>query len=270
MLRLLAGRLPAPVRVELLRCYETPASLYLISDLTLLPDAPTPGPSLASLMLDYLEKKKEELPGVEVTTNAIASDAPTAILERAESSDLVLMASPGRGGLGRWLMGSVANKVTRGATKPVLVIGAKAIGKEERLPAKVERILVGLDGSADSERALQRAADIAHHLEASLILYRGVTQTTVFHEVVAEANRKEMELAQTYVDNLASQLRGLVKVETAVREAFSSAGIVEHAAETKADLIVVGSHGRSGLVRWIIGSQAERALHDAHCPVLLA
>jgi nucleotide-binding universal stress UspA family protein len=180
------------------------------------------------------------------------------------------MASHGRGGLGRWLMGSVANKVTRGATKPVLVIGAKAIGKEERLPAKVERILVGLDGSADSERALQRAADIAHHLEASLILYRGVTQTTVFHEVVAEANRKEMELAQTYVDNLASQLRGLVKVETAVREAFSSAGIVEHAAETKADLIVVGSHGRSGLVRWIIGSQAERALHDAHCPVLLA
>lgn len=161
LLRLLADRLPSPVAVELLRCYESPAQQYLISDLTLLPSAPPSGPSLSSLMDDYLERKKAELPGLAISTNAVAADAASGILERAEHNDLILMASHGRGGLGRWLMGSVAHKVVRGATISVLVVSATALSVEPTGPPQIGRILVGWDGSDCAERALQRAADLA-------------------------------------------------------------------------------------------------------------
>lgn len=269
MLRLLADHLPAPVQIELARCYEPPAQQYLISDLTLLPTLPDSGPSLPSLLLEYLDKRKEQLSGLNVTTNALAADAAAGILERCEHNDLVLMASHGRSGLGRWLMGSVAHKVSRGATIPVLVIGSKLLSQETSTPVRIAKILVALDGSPCAERALQRAADWAHHLGASLILYRGVTQTTVIHELVARANQEKMDDAKAYLERLAATVSGLVKVEVAIREAQSSAGVVECAAEHEADLIVVGSHGRSGLVRWTVGSQTDHVLHHAPCPVLV-
>lgn len=270
LLRLLADRLPSPVGVELVRCYEPPSEQYLISDLTLLPAVPTETtPSLASLLDEYLDKRKALLPDLKVSTRTEVGEAASGILARAEHSDLILMASHGRSGLGRWLLGSVAYKVARGATIPVLVVGAQALEEAPSEPVEIKRILVGLDGSPCADRALQRAADMAYHLRAELLLYRGVRLTTAVHEMVARANQEKLEAARVYLEERAAALRDLVPVEIEVREAGSSAGIVECAGDTGVDLVVVGSHGRSGLVRWAVGSQTDHALHYSPCPVLV-
>ncbi len=60
-----------------------------------------------------------------------------------------------------------------------------------------------------------------------------------------------------------------MEIENHAREASGAPGIVDFAAESEADLIVMGSYGKSGLSRWVLGSATERVLQKAHCPVLV-
>jgi nucleotide-binding universal stress UspA family protein len=142
------------------------------------------------------------------------------------------------------------------------------------------RVLVPLDGSALAERALGPAAGLARAggSAAQLILMRAPVPTQLFfaaeggygllypEQSLAEAN----EAAAAYLESVrAAQATAGCAARSVLLEGDAAGAIVDAASEERADLIVMSSHGYSGLARWLLGSVAEKVLHAAPCPVLV-
>lgn len=135
---------------------------------------------------------------------------------------------------------------------------------------KLTKILVPLDGSSRAAVAIDTAIDLAA-APCSLVLLRaaeahalpGVDPTEMQVSVVREAE----EYLASVRDDLAK--RGITKVETSVWYGAAAHAIIEGARLQKADLIVMSSHGRSGLGRLILGSVAESVLRGTTVPVCI-
>lgn len=136
---------------------------------------------------------------------------------------------------------------------------------------KLDVILVPLDGSELAEAALPRAAELARESGAKLLLVRAA-QAHVFPGVdPTEAQVHVVEEAEQYLAGVAARLRadGVADVETSVWYGPPALSIVEAARLRRADLIVMTTHGRSGLGRLILGSVAESVLRGTTTPILL-
>lgn len=143
-----------------------------------------------------------------------------------------------------------------------------------------QRILVPLDGSELAERALLCAKELAVQLGASLTLLRvvnslelaaaqpfsGYLPAEVYDAAFEDARRAAREYLETIGNRLAAE--GL-KVDWVMRTGDPAGEIVEHGLEGHADLVVMSTHGRSGLGRWVYGSVADRVLRGGTIPVLL-
>jgi len=137
----------------------------------------------------------------------------------------------------------------------------------------MKRILVGLDGSQRAEGVLQTAADLARATGGKLILYRAVG---VPHEIPVEAYSMTpaslAELlerdAQKYVDGVAAKMPAGMVEATIVHVGTPWQGICTAADERRADIIVIGSHGYSGIDR-VIGTTAAKVVHHATQSVLV-
>lgn len=266
-LRLLSKAIPL-CEIELLRSFELPATIYLIPELAVPATALLTNNELTEAIKSYLEDKVSQLGLERVTSTVTMADPATEILSRGDSTDMIVMASHGRGGLGRWLMGSVTTKVTRGTSVPVLVVSAKCIANPAEKSVQIKKILSAFDGSEASQRAALKAAKLAKLFDAKLYLYQGLGLVALPSTVVMEANEAALKLAYEEMLLFAQQLNE-VEVQVETREVTTKTGIVEYAEEVDADLIVMGSHGKSGLERWMLGSETEHVLHYAHCPVLI-
>jgi nucleotide-binding universal stress UspA family protein len=139
------------------------------------------------------------------------------------------------------------------------------------------RIFVPLDGSPLAEGALDMAALLARRVkiarptfEPTIILFRAIDLALWLDVDVELARSRPAELAKAYLEEQAESLRqqGLA-VETAVRVGNPVEEIVEQALARQADLILMTTHGRTGLARWALGSVAERVARAAAMPVLL-
>ncbi len=126
-----------------------------------------------------------------------------------------------------------------------------------------KRILVPLDGSDFSERALAHAVEIARSSKASLDLVRVVRMAPHSLEAAGAVPdmTSELDEAAEYLAGLAGRLtdQGL-KVATEIRRGDVAEELLEHAAACQCDLIVMSTHGRSGIARWVYGSVADRVL----------
>lgn len=138
------------------------------------------------------------------------------------------------------------------------------------------KLLVPLDGSELAEAALPHAEQVAHHFSAEIILLRVVVSPYAVVApdlVLATPGLNMAELAahaQRYLDQVADRLRDRgLNVRTVVTEGPVAEVIIEHAEALGTDLIVMSTHGRGGISRWVYGSVAERVLQGAPCPVLL-
>jgi nucleotide-binding universal stress UspA family protein len=145
----------------------------------------------------------------------------------------------------------------------------------------VKTILVPLDGSPFSEQALEHAEKVARSYQAKVVLMRvgkviapealGIPELSqaFANELAAQQARKEAAAAN-YLDERAQKLlaHGL-QVDTLVRIGDAATQIVEAAETLKVDLVIMSSHGRSGLLRWVYGSVAERVLHHLRCSLLV-
>ena len=143
-----------------------------------------------------------------------------------------------------------------------------------------KQILVPLDGSALSERAIPHAVAHAHAMCRSLILVRAapppVTEGAIAWSAppsVAtwETWQTEIDVAQNYLWAAARRLEAEgLGIETAVLETEPAQGIINYA-ETHPEvaMIAMSTHGRSGLNRWVFGSVAERVIHAAPVPTLI-
>jgi nucleotide-binding universal stress UspA family protein len=135
------------------------------------------------------------------------------------------------------------------------------------------RLLVTLDGSALGEKAVPHAVALARAFGATLDLLRVVP--LALPEGPSDAGAvsalaQEADEAAGYLGSLRGELAAAgLDCRTSVRSGDVADEILRHAEEIEADLIVMSTHGRSGLGRWVYGSVADRVLRQAETPVLL-
>ena len=138
-----------------------------------------------------------------------------------------------------------------------------------------KKILVPLDGSELAKKALNEAERLAKYVGSEIILFQVVPFMPIYGspELVTPfiVDEKQKESAEKYLFNLAEELRKKeFKVTTMVRTGQQVAvEIIDYAKESGAELIVMCTHGRSGITRWMLGSVAHKVLSRGETPVLL-
>lgn len=141
----------------------------------------------------------------------------------------------------------------------------------------IKKILVSLDGSKLAEKALPYAQHLAQRFDAELVLVRVLQLSSDFFgmpsgvKTVREQVIRERVEAKSYLDQVLFQLRSRrLSAHAIIMDVNPPAdAILDLATEEAVDLIVISTHGRSGLSRWIHGSVATKVLQDAPCPVFL-
>lgn len=200
--------------------------------------------------------------------------AAPAIMEYAEDEgvDLIVMGTHGRRGVRRLLLGSVAEEVVRRADRPVLTVRKDG---DNGLPA-MERLLVPIDFSTYSRDALRHAIELARLYDARLDLLHVVEETLhpafyvggvqsiydVQPDIDATSKRRMREMLDdlTGVDSVHAELH--VETGRAARK------IVRFAERTRSNLLVMSTHGLTGLEHFMMGSVAEKVVRHVAAPVL--
>ncbi len=204
----------------------------------------------------YLEEIKSRADALGVPAEPMirrADKAYAAIVEEAQKlgADLVIMGRHGKHGFAKLLMGSVTERVIGLSPINVLVM-------PQKLPLPWEQVLIASDGSPYSEAAWEAALELIKRLEARLI---GVSVA-----------REEGELpeAEAIVQKMLMRAnRQGIPMEIRVSVGAPDDIIVQTALDKQANLIIVGSHGRTGLKRLLMGSVTARVIGQAPCPVLV-
>ncbi|HEV7237506.1 MAG TPA: universal stress protein, partial [Ktedonobacteraceae bacterium] len=141
----------------------------------------------------------------------------------------------------------------------------------------LKKILVPLDGSLRAERVLPVAACIARASEGSILLLQVVSPPIDYGSglapvpfVTGELIKAELKEADSYLKTVASsQVLTGIQTSTEVLYGFAAQQLLSTAQDESVDLIVMGSHGRTGLTRWILGSVAHKLTHESAVPVLV-
>jgi nucleotide-binding universal stress UspA family protein len=195
---------------------------------------------------------------------------------RETQAGLIVMGTHGRSGLGRLVMGSVAEAVVREASCPVLTVKFPA-GDEVERPAtsagtlSVRTILHPTDFSAEARGAFDLACALARDYGARLVVVHVKPIPPLLGSEFGAVFPPEP--ADVY-DSLRQQLSNMrpanagIPVEHHLLEGDAAGQILHQAADCKCDLIVMGTHGRTGVGRMLLGSVAEAVVRQASCPVL--
>jgi nucleotide-binding universal stress UspA family protein len=194
----------------------------------------------------------------------------------ADRGTLIMMATHGRSGLRRWLLGSVTEKVLRGTSNPLLLVRSSDKPQLDGLES-LSSIVVPLDGSELAEKVLPSVIDLAKKLHLEVILFRAYTvpyagAVGVYavdqDQLIAGIDINVSQYLQEKVDVL--RKAGLEKVSCASKEGLSADEIIKFARRTPDNLIAMCSHGRSGLTRWVLGSVTETVVRHCGDPVLIS
>lgn len=199
-------------------------------------------------------------------------------LARAEQAYCIAMATHGYGGLQRLALGSITDKVIRTTSTPVLVVRAGVTKPAGLLTLK--RILVPLDGSELAQQALPIATDLAAQSRTELLLLYAIENhiealTTVpnignpLRQLLNPAQIKAEEMSRRLNTQATELRRAQVPVTTLVEINTAADAIIDQAGQYEADLIIMATHGCSGLRRWTLGSVTNKVLRAADIPLLL-
>lgn len=196
-----------------------------------------------------------------VETRVVTGSPAEAIVAEAADASLVVMCTQGAGGGGRRVYGSVADRVSRHAPAPTLLLRG---GDDPVAEGTVRRIVVPLDGSPAAERALPMAATLARIMDAPVQLI------TICDEGDADASSssRHPETALARLTALVSRLgeQG-VPAAAETRTGEPAAELLQSI--VPGDVIVATTHGEGTARRWQIGHVAEKLLRQAAAPILL-
>jgi nucleotide-binding universal stress UspA family protein len=202
-------------------------------------------------------------------------DAASVIVDTAvaEDVDLIVMSTHGRSGFSRWMLGSVTERVLRHAPCPVLVI---------REAKPLTHILITLDGSVLSEYALGPGMEVASRWGSHVTLLSVESSDMLDPAYIADLEKAEIGLGtrtkedfyhrtEAYLQRMAKRLQEDLEqmVHIAPRTGPVANAILDFIDEGSVDLVVMATHGRSGLRRWVYGSITEKVMHGAHCAMLI-
>jgi len=204
--------------------------------------------------------------------------ADEVIAAKGEGGALTAMATHGRSGLGRVLLGSVAEKVLRSTRNPLLLVRA---GEETKTDgaADFKHVIVPLDGSELGERILPSVAELAKALNLEVTLFRAYHvpyESYAGDENISALNYDELmaamrDEAAAYLEKSAATVKkfGIEKVGCVTKEGLSADEIIDFGKKTPGALIAMASHGRSGVKRMVLGSVSEAVARHASVPVLV-
>ncbi len=241
----------------------------------------------ASHAQSYLERIAGRLRGEGLSViTAVPHREPSAGIVEEASKDpgtLIAMSSHGRSGLARWWMGSVADKVLHTADNPLLIIRSQA-----QAPAQdfaLERLVVPLDGSELAEQAIPHASCLASAMKLPVDLVRVTMSEKEYYQAmsmdmrvmppslpsfqtIAESLDGE---AHSYLQEVKARLlqQGAPDVEERVLQGQPADSIVDLVNSVNNSLVIMTTHGRSGVGRMLLGSVAERVVRQSNGPVLL-
>jgi nucleotide-binding universal stress UspA family protein len=195
------------------------------------------------------------------------------------SADLIVMCTHGRGGLRSRLFGSVAQQVVALGVAPVLLLHPTQTGGPS--PFACHRLLVPLDGDPDHEQGIRAASDLAHACGADLHLLMVVRtlltlsgERAVAARLLPGATSEALELTQqgaaAYLGHQVAQVQGAGLAASAeVQRGDPVSAIIQTARRIQADLVVLGTHGKTGLSAFWAESTAPRIADRAHIPLLI-
>lgn len=206
-----------------------------------------------------------------------SGDAGNEICQAAaqEHADLIVLASHGLGGLPHMFTGSTAEHVVRRAPCPVLTVRDSALRKKGEGVAvfNLKRIVVTTDFSQESKKAFPYALALARKFEATLILLYVVPAHLPIELSLMGIALEENQLLEEARERIPSfrqaELDPHLRVDTLVVSGGPAHEICQTAESQAADLIVMATHGHTGLKHFMLGSVAENVVRHAPCPVLV-
>lgn len=236
------------------------SQVYALQVLQIVPEFEAVAPNLmvrlALEIRDQMEaiKVQAAAAGVPLTKRISSSVSPfSAILEEIDRlhPDLVVMGRYGKTGLTRLMLGSVTARVVGLSPVDVLVVPlGTTLG--------FSQLLIASDGSPCSAAAFREALTIARRTQAKLVA------------VSVASRKKETGLAREILKSLEAEARKCgVELESQALVGEPDEAIVEAARKSRAELILLGCHGRTGWKRLLLGSVAERVIGRAACPILV-
>ncbi len=202
-----------------------------------------------------------------------AISAAPAILEYGSSKgiDMIVMGTQGRRGIGHLLLGSAAEEVVRLADCPVFTIRES----EEIKPIKLfERILVPVDFSDHSKKALTYAKEISDSYGANLQLLH-VIEDTIHPAFSLSGKSSIFDLVPGIEEDCRRRMEkmvleaGIIKenAEIIVKGGQAAHDIIKFAKDNSSDLVVIATHGLTGIEHLLLGSVTEKVVRMAPCPV---
>lgn len=252
------------------------------------------GPGLVDVELSleqgvrrYLEEVRDEI--LEAREIPVEIRVPTGSIVDAlvdevgkREIDLAVLSTHGRGPLTRIWMGSVADRFVRRAPCPVLSVRPSDEPNPPGLGARfeVEHVLVPLDGSEIGDAVLEHAADLARLFEARITLFSAVwlpQHVSAEHLPHAEwVDRNALmedraATAETRLDEVRERLeaRDVHADVVVMKEAHPAEAILDHSRREDVDLVAMGTHGRGGVGRALLGSVADKVFRGSRVPVLV-
>jgi nucleotide-binding universal stress UspA family protein len=207
---------------------------------------------------------REALAALRVEQQVVTGEAVAQILAaaNADSVSMTVLATRGRSGLQRLLLGSVADKVMRLNSRPTLVVRPSE-SETGVAPLRLARIMTPLDGSPRAEAALEPAARYARALGAMLLLVRAVQPLEALvgsernTDDFADADKQQDRAALAYLTDVRAQLGDQINVDLLLVET-SPLQLPEYATTIGVDLVVMTTRGHGGLKRLALGSVADR------------
>lgn len=197
----------------------------------------------------------------EISARVVDGPPIPALIARSTQAGVVVVGTNGMGALGRGLLGSVSTSIARHAHCPVAVI------PESYTPGRSEQpVVVGVDGSASSMRAIEIAFQEAAEFGVELVAVHTWSEFFRYNSR-AEMQREDEQLLAEALAGFAERYPD-VRVRRVVVEERPAHRLL--AESTRAQLIVLGSHGRGGFAGMTLGSVSQAVLHAVHIPIIIA
>ena len=207
--------------------------------------------------------------GVDATTAVVDADRSIhrRILADADEhgADCIVMGTHGRTGLDRSVLGSVAERTLRESSVPVFTVHEDTVVDRD-----LDAVLVPTDGSTCSEAAAAHAIDLALSADAALHVVHVVDASVVPVDgsgaVLDELQRAGERALDSVVER--AERAGVSTIRASVLSGTPYRAITDYADAEDVALVVMGTHGRTGFDRYLLGSVAERVVRLSDCPVL--
>jgi len=254
------GQNAVAVTLELARACHSQVQVVQV----LVPEFQAVAPNLGALLLAEVQQNLEAIKvtaaALQVPLRSLLPESPTpsaAIVAAAEKlrPDLVIVGRRGKTALARLLMGNVTARVIGHSPVNVLVVPLGAM-------VGFQRLLVALDGSRYSEAAWKLGLAMAKQAGSQLLGVAVATRERDLKE--AKAIIQKMLAAARQAGIPVKKIKGLTPLGVS-----PDTGIVQAAIKNEVDLIIMGSYGRTGLKKLLMGSTTEKVIGHTPCPVLV-